>query len=163
MVALASPLETTTRTGIAELDIEPVTRVGGGVGLRVLADPSTRRYSQSRIVVDRYRGYEPILAGRDVRDAVYVSSRCCGYHGGQHAIAAVQAVEMAYGIEPPPMAVALRNLGLSAEMVHAEAAHLVLLAAVDFSRMLMGEHYPDILAMAQKAPAEHVELHGYPT
>ena len=49
--------------------------------------------------------YEQILAGRDVRDAIFIASRCCGYHGGQHAIAAAQAVEMALGLEPPPMAV----------------------------------------------------------
>lgn len=133
------------------------------MGLRVLADPSTRRYSQSRVVVDRYRGYEPILAGRDVRDAVYVSSRACGYHGGQHAIASVQAVEMAYGIEPPPMAVALRNLGLSAEMVHAEAAHLVLLAAPDLSRAAVAQHWPSLLGLAQRTPAPHANVHGFKT
>ena len=124
---------------------------------------SSGKYADARLEADRYRGYEDILRGRDVRDAVYVSSRVCGYHGGQHSIAAVQAVEMALDIPPTPMAIGLRNMGLCAEMVHAEAAHLVLLAGPDFSRMLVGEHYPDLLSMAARAPAEHVELHGYPT
>ena len=141
----------------------PVNRIGGGMSMNVRIDPATGRYADAKLAADRFRGFEDILRGRDVRDAVFVSSRVCGYHGGQHSIASVQAVEMALDIAPPPMAVALRNLGLCAEMVHAEAAHLVLLAAVDFSRMLMGEHYPDILALAQKTPAEHVELHGYST
>lgn len=129
----------------------------------VRIDPASGRYADARVAATSFRGYEQILRGRDVRDAVYVSSRCCGYHGGQHSLASVQAVEMALDVCPPPMAVALRNLCVCAEMIHAEAAHLVLLAGPDFSRMLVGEHYPDVLAMAQKAPAEHVELHGYPT
>lgn len=124
---------------------------------------SSGKYADARLSASRYRGYEDILRGRDMRDAVFVSSRVCGYHGGQHSIAAVQALEMAIDLPPTPMAVGLRNLGLCAEMVHAEAAHLVLLAGPDFSRQLVGEHYPDLLSMAQRAPAEHVELHGYPT
>src|SRR5579859_6813168 len=153
MVGTEAPARTQTATGIktGELFFGPVNRVGGGMSMDVRID-SSGKYADARIAADRYRGYEEILRGRDVRDAVFISSRVCGYHGGQHSIASVQAVEMAIDLPPTPMAVALRNLGLTAEMVHAEAAHLVLLAAPDFSRQLVGEHYPDLLSMAQRAP-----------
>lgn len=164
MVGTEAPARTQQAAGVktGELLFEPVNRVGGGLSMDVRID-SSGKYADARLAADRYRGYEEILRGRDVRDAVFVSSRVCGYHGGQHALAAVQAVEMALDLPPTPMAVGLRNLGLTAEMVHAEAAHLVLLAGPDFSRQLVGAHYPDLLSMAQRAPAEHVELHGYPT
>jgi hydrogenase large subunit len=162
MVGIEAPVRQAVGQLTDELLFEPVNRVGGGMSLDVRIDPSGR-YTNARCAADRYRGYETILRGRDVRDAIYIASRVCGYHGGQHAIAAAQAVEMALDVEVPPMAVALRNLGLCAEMVHAEAAHLILLAGPDFSRLLVGEHFPDLLAMAERAPAEHVELHGYPT
>ena len=154
--------QTATQTKTGSLHFGPVNRVGGGLSMDVRVD-SSGKYADARLLADRYRGYEDILRGRDVRDAVYVSSRVCGYHGGQHSIAAVQAAEMALDIPPTPMAIGLRNMGLCAEMIHAEAAHLVLLVGPDFSRMLVGEHYPDLLSMAERAPAEHVELHGYPT
>ena len=164
MVGTEALVRTQTATGIktGELFLQPVNRVGGGLSMDVRVD-SSGKYADARLAADRFRGFEEILRGRDVRDAVYVSSRVCGYHGGQHSIAAVQAVEMAIDVPPTPMAVGLRNLGLTAEMIHAEAAHLVLLVGPDFSRQLVGEHYPDLLSMAQRAPAEHVELHGYPT
>lgn len=133
------------------------------MGLRVDVDPGTNQYSGARCSSGFFRGYENILTGRDVRDAVYVASRCCGYHGGQHSVAAAQAVEMALGIEPPPMAVALRNLGLCAETVHAEAAHLFLLAGPDFSATSVSAHWPDLWRLAERTPAPNAELHGFAT
>src|SRR5215467_10127821 len=115
MVAVATPPvreEIFRGTGTREFLHLPVNRTGGNMGLRVHADPSTGRYASARAGANFYRGFEQILAGRDFRDAIFIASRCCGYHGGQHAIAAAQAVEMALGIDPPPMAVAVRNLGL---------------------------------------------------
>jgi len=110
-----------------------------------------------------YRGYEGILAGRDLRDAIFLASRCCGYHGGQHAIASAQAVEMALELAPPPMAVALRNLGLAAETIHAEAAHLFLLAGPDLSEQAVRHHWPDVWAVAQRAAAPQADIHGIAT
>lgn len=162
MVGTEAPVRGAVQQKTGTFLFEPVNRVGGGMSLDVRIDPSGR-YTNAHCAADRYRGYETILTGREVRDAIYIASRVCGYHGGQHSVAAAQAVEMACDVPPTPMAIAMRNLGLCAEMIHAEAAHLVLLAGPDFSRMLVGEHFPDLLAMAQNAPAEHVELHGYPT
>lgn len=163
MVAVAEPITKSSKPRTAELVLEPVNRTGGSLGLRVMADAATGRYSGARCAAGAFRGYEYVLAGRDVRDAIYTASRCCGYHGGQHAVAAAQAVEMALGIEPPPMAVALRNLGLSAEIVHAEAAHLFLLAGPDFSATSMAVHFPGLLELALRTKAPNAETHGFAT
>ena len=131
--------------------------------MRVTSDPAAGRYSDARCAATHYRGYEVILGnGRDYRDAPFVGSRCCGYHGGQHSIAAVHAVEMALGLEPPPMAIAIRNMGISAETIHAEAAHLVLLVGPDFNEQTMRANWPDLWAAAEKAPAPQADIHGYP-
>lgn len=163
MVALATPVESKPEQHVGELVVEPVTRVGGALGLRVTVDSRANRYAGARCAPGMFRGYEAILSGRDVRDAIYLSSRCCGYHGGQHSAASAQAVEMALGIDPPPMAVAIRNIGLSAEMIHAEAAHLFLLAGPDFSGASIAANFPDLWAVAQRTPAPHAEIHGYGT
>ena len=141
----------------------PVTRVGGAVSLRAEADPATAAYNGARVSVNHYRGYEEILAGRDLRDAIYTASRCCGYHGGQHAVASAQAVEMACGLTPPPMAIAIRNLGLAAESIHAEAAHLVLMVGPDLCEQSVRTNWPDLWAAAQTAEAPHAAIHGLGT
>lgn len=163
MVTAIAPVGISSATRVGEIVLEPVNRVGGTLALRTVVDPVTGRYAEARCGARTFRGYEMILAGRDVRDATYLSSRCCGYHGGQHAIASAQAIEMAIGAVPPPMAVALRNLGLSAEIVHAEAAHLFLLAGPDFSASSMSAHWPDVWALAQRTPSPHAEIHGFKT
>ena len=163
MATVTTPVATRRALGTEGIVVQPVTRVGGSVGLRVQVDSATNAYAGTRCSAGFFRGYENILVGRDVRDAVYVSSRCCGYHGGQHSVAAAQAVEMALDVTPPPMAIALRNLGLSAETIHAQAAHLFLLAGPDFSASSISVHWPDLWSMAQRTPAPNAEIHGFAT
>ncbi len=163
MATVTTPVATSRGIDTEGIVIQPVTRVGGAMGMRVQVDSAGTRYTKTRCSVGLFRGYENVLSGRDVRDAVYVASRCCGYHGGQHSVAAAQAVEMALDISPPPMAVALRNLGLSAETVHAEAAHLFLLAGPDFSASSISAHWPELWTMAQRTPAPNAEIHGFAT
>lgn len=138
-----------------------MTRVAGSVGLEV--DAAGPAYESARVGVGLYRGYEAILTGRDLRDVPYIASRCCGYHGGQHAIAAVQALEMATGLAPPPMAIAIRNLGLAAETIHAEAAHLLVLAGADFCERTVRAALPDLWAVAERTEAPSAAIHGLGT
>lgn len=158
-LAVAAP-----RTSVeTALTFQPVTRVGGAIAVRVGTDSAAQGYTGARVGVSAHRGYETILAGRDLRDAIFTASRCCGFHGGQHAIAAAQAVEMACGLTPPPMAIAVRNLGLAAESIHAEAAHLVLLAGPDLCEQSIRAKWPDLWAAAETAEAPHAEIHGLGT
>ncbi len=142
---------------------EPVTRVAGPIALRTDGDSATGLYSNTQIGVQFHRGYETILGGRDLRDAIYTASRCCGYHGGQHAVASAQAVEMACGLAPPPMAIAVRNLGLAAESIHAEAAHIVLMVGPDLCEQTVRANWPALWAAAETAEAPHAEIHGMGT
>src|ERR671932_175006 len=65
-----------------------------------------------------FRGYEIILKGRDPRDAIFISSRACGVCGGVHSNAAAYAIEMAFGVAPPPMGTVVRNLAETAEFLY---------------------------------------------
>ena len=152
------------RTAVkTRLAFEPVTRVAGPITLRTDGDSGTGRYSGTQVGVQFHRGYETILYGREIRDAIYTASRCCGYHGGQHAVASAQAVEMACGLTPPPMAIAVRNLGLAAESIHAEAAHLVLMVGPDLCEQTVRANWPALWAAAEVAEAPHAEIHGMGT
>lgn len=155
-------MSTSVQQGTA-LSFEPVTRVAGGLALRCEVDSARREYFHARCAARHFRGYETILAGRDARDAIFVSSRCCGYHGGQHAIAAAQALEMALGLPPPPLAIAIRNLGLAAELIHAEAAHLLVLAAPDLSEQSVRSAFPDLWRVAERTEPQNAAIHGFGT
>jgi hydrogenase large subunit len=135
--------------------------VAGSIGLS--ASVTDGRYTDARIATQFFRGYENVLAGRDLRDVIYLASRCCGFHGGQHSIASAQALEMAMGLEPPPMAIAIRNLGVSAETIHAEAAHIIVLAGGDFCERTVRAVFPDLWAIAERTEAPHAEIHGLGT
>lgn len=154
----ARSTETPTQTA---LHFQPVTRVAGSVNLTVEAAGGV--YADARVAVGMFRGYENLLVGRDLRDVIYLASRCCGYHGGQHAVAAAQALEMTMGLAPPPMAVAARNLGLCAETIHAEAAHLLVLAGADFCEGTVRAAFPDLWSAAERQEAPHAHVHGLGT
>ena len=70
---------------------------------------------------------------------------------------------MACGLTPPPLAVAVRNLGLAAETIHAEAAHLVLMVGPDLCEQSVRANWPALWAAAEQAEAPHAEIHGLGT
>ncbi len=110
-----------------------------------------------------FRGYEIILQGRDPRDAIDISSRACGVCGGVHSSVSSQALDMAFGVQTPPMGVTVRNLGAGAEMLYDHPIHLGLLAGPDYSTALVSVTNPEIVRKAENTSAPHAHVHGYKT
>src|SRR3990172_11086069 len=88
---------------IKDVTISPVTRVAGALSFHAVADLQERKFLEANSIATIFRGYEVILKGRDPRDAIFISSRACGVCGGVHSTAACEAIEMAFGIHPPPL------------------------------------------------------------
>ncbi|MDX1658013.1 MAG: nickel-dependent hydrogenase large subunit, partial [Nitriliruptorales bacterium] len=101
---------------IKDLNMDPVTRVAGALAVNVTADLDEGRYLDARSQATLFRGYEVILMGRDPRDAIFVSSRACGVCGGVHAHCSGYAIEMAMGLQPPPLGTVVRNIQEACEM-----------------------------------------------
>src|SRR2546421_8875363 len=137
---------------IKSLNMDPVTRVAGALAVHVLADLKNHRYLDARSQATLFRGYEGILQGRDPRDAIFISSRACGVCGGVHATTSALAMEMAFGIKPPPMGIVARNLLLSIEYLYDNPIHLGLLAGPDFSEPAVRETNPEIWERALRTP-----------
>ncbi len=146
---------------IKEVSIDPVTRVAGALAFHSVVDLENRRVEHSHSMATLFRGYEVILKGRDPRDAIFISSRACGVCGGVHANAAAEAIEMAFGVAPPPMGIAVRNLGQAAEFLYDHPLHLYLLAGPDYSEAVIGATNPEILEKARKTRAPHADVHGF--
>ena len=138
---------------IRQVDFDPVTRVAGALAFHTVVDLDSRQVLETDSMATLFRGYEVILKGRDPRDAIFISSRACGVCGGVHSTTAALALEMAFGVAPPPMGTVARNLLLSLEYLYDHPLHLFLLAGPDYSETAVRETNPEIWARAQSARA----------
>jgi len=110
-------------------DFDPVTRVAGALAFHTVCDFKERKVLEARSMGTLFRGYEVIVMGRDPRDAIFITSRACGVCGGVHSTCSAMAIEMAFGIAPPPLGVVIRNLALCLDFLYDNSLHLFLLGA----------------------------------
>jgi hydrogenase large subunit len=148
---------------IRRVDFDPVTRVAGALAFHTVVDLENRAVLETNSMATLFRGYEKILQGRDPRDAIFISSRACGVCGGVHSTTAALALEMAFGVHPPPMGVVARNLLLSLEYLYDHPLHLFLLAGPDYSEPAVRETNPELWERAHGATAPNKDLHSYAT
>ncbi len=148
---------------IKDVNISPVTRVAGALAFHAVADLKGLKFHEANSVATFFRGYEVILKGRDPRDAMFIASRACGVCGGVHSTAACEAIEMAFGIRPPPLGTVLRNLALALDFLYDHPLHLFLLAGPDYSQVVVEATNPDMWQKAQKSEAPHAEVHTFKT
>jgi hydrogenase large subunit len=148
---------------LREFNIDPVTRVAGMLSFHTVVDLDARRVADARTEATLFRGYEVILRGREPTEAIHISSRACGVCGGVHATCASMALEMAFGVVPPPLALIARNLGEAAELVYDHTLHLFLLAGPDYSEAVVRRTSPSLWARAEGARARGARVHGLRT
>jgi hydrogenase large subunit len=148
---------------LKEFNIDPVTRVAGALAVHAVADLQARKHVDAHAQATLFRGYEVIIKGRDPRDAIFITSRACGVCGGVHSNASAYAIEMAFGIAPPPMGTVVRNLAETAEFLYDHPLHLYLLAGPDYSEVVVKPTDPAAWEAAQRAEAPHASVHGYRT
>ncbi|MCE5181137.1 MAG: nickel-dependent hydrogenase large subunit [Betaproteobacteria bacterium] len=111
--------------------IDPVTRIEGHLRIEVNVD-GNNVIRNAVSVGTMWRGLEPILKGRDPRDAWAFVQRICGVCTGVHALASVRAVEDALGIAIPANANTIRNIMHLALYVHDHLVHFYHLHALDW-------------------------------
>ncbi len=148
---------------IKSINMDPVTRVAGALAVHVAADFDGRRYLDAHSQATLFRGYEVILMGRDPRDAIFISSRACGVCGGVHAHASAYAIEMALGLQPPPLGTVIRNMGEAAEMGYDNPLHLYLLAGPDYSEAVVRATSPHLWSKAESWTCPGGDIHGFRT
>src|SRR5919108_3462784 len=148
---------------IKDINMDPVTRVAGALAVHMTADLQERKYLDAHSQATLFRGYEVILMGRDPRDAIFVSSRACGVCGGVHSHASAYAIEMAMGLQPPPLGTVVRNMQEAAEMGYDNPLHLYLLAGPDYSEAVVKAVNPELWPKAERWKCAHQQHHGFGT
>src|SRR5919201_1356871 len=147
---------------VRDVNIDPVTRVAGALAFHSVVDLQNRKVHDAHSIATLFRGYEVILKGRDPRDAMFISSRVCGVCGGVHSVASSLAIEMAFGIAPPPLGLALRNIQLALDFMLDNPLHLYNLAGPDYSQIVVQRTNPSLWEKAKKADAAHGDQDGFP-
>ena len=148
---------------LKSVDFDPVTRVAGALAFHSVCDLEERKVLETRSMATLFRGYEVIAMGRDPRDAIFITSRACGVCGGVHSVTSAMAIEMAFGVAPPPLGVVVRNLALAFEFLYDHPLHLFLLAGPDYSEQIVKQTNPEYWEAAKSAPCRHTDAHGYGT
>ena len=146
-----------------ELNLDPITRVAGALAFHTTLDITDGVVTEAHSEAVQFRGYELILQGRNPVEAIDISSRACGVCGGVHSTCAAMALEMVFGVAPPPLAIVARNLAAAAELFYDHCLHLFLLAGPDYSEAMVRRTNPSLWKRAEGALAPGAAVHGMAT
>jgi hydrogenase large subunit len=142
---------------------DPITRIVGNLGIYTKIDFDNREVVECKSTSSVFRGYSVFMKGKDPRDAHFITSRICGICGDNHAVCSVYAQNMAYGIEMPPLADWIFNLGEAAEFMFDHTIFQDNLVFVDYCEQMVRETNPSLLERAEQTPAPNANIHGYST
>ncbi len=131
MTQTTTPNGFTLDDGGRRIAIDPVTRIEGHMRVEVNIDGGNVIRNAVSIGT-MWRGLEPILKGRDPRDAWAFVQRICGVCTGVHALASIRSVEDALAIQIPTNANTIRNIMHLALYVHDHLVHFYHLHALDW-------------------------------
>ncbi len=140
---------------------DPLSRLGGCLAFHCTANLDERKVTETASMATLYRGYEALLPGRDLAKVGLVSSTASGICGGVHATASALSLEMALGLNPPPLGIVLRNLLLSCQYLNDNTMHLYVLCGPDYSQAVVEKTNPEIWSKALQAKTKGQHIHGY--
>ncbi len=148
---------------LVEMHWDPITRIVGSLGIHTKIDFENRQVAECYSTSSIFRGYSVFMKGKDPRDAHFITSRICGICGDNHATCAIYAQNMAFGVQPPPMAEWIINLGEAAEYMFDHNLYQDNLVGVDYCEQMVKETNPSVLAKAETTEAPHANIHGHKT
>ena len=138
--------------------IDPVTRIEGHLGFILETEEVGGKtfVKESYSLTNMFRGIEIILRGRDPRDAFFITQRICGVCPAPHGEAAIQALDHAYGMNPTPAAVLIRNIIQGAYYVYDHLIHTYILVGPEIG--ILCKHPPMIPPVLGKEGVRKLNL-----
>jgi hydrogenase large subunit len=112
------------------ITIDPVTRLEGHLKINVEVESGAAVNAWATGTL--FRGFENILVNRPPEDAQHITQRICGVCPVPHGMAAVMALDSAFGVTPPTNARIMRNLVLGANFIQSHILHFYHLSLPDF-------------------------------
>jgi quinone-reactive Ni/Fe-hydrogenase large subunit len=120
-----------TKEANQHLVVDPITRIEGH--LRIEVNIKNGKISDAWSSGTLWRGIEPILQGRDIRDAGLLAQRICGVCTYTHYQGSTMSAEVALGIRPPTNARLIRNLIDATQFMHDHIVHFYALHSLDWA------------------------------
>ena len=100
----------------------PVSRIEGHA--RVVVNINQGKVKNARFLAMEFRGFEQFVCGMEAEEMPVIVPRICGVCSTSHHIAAIKALEDAYGVTPPPLAETIRHLLLVGQLIQSQATSL---------------------------------------
>ncbi len=100
----------------------PVARIEGHA--RIVVDIIQGKVKSARFLAMEFRGFEQFVCGMNAGEMPVIVPRICGVCSTAHHIAAIKALEDAYGVTPPPLAEKIRHLLLLGQLIQNQATSL---------------------------------------
>jgi F420-non-reducing hydrogenase large subunit len=116
---------------LKKISIDPITRLEGHGKIDIFLNDQGD-VANAYLQVPELRGFEKFCEGRPAEELPRIVPRICGVCPVSHHLASTKAVDGVWQVEPTPTAKKLRELMLSAHIVHSHTAHFYALAAPDF-------------------------------
>jgi hydrogenase large subunit len=151
------------RGKLVEMNWDPITRIVGNLGIYTKIDFDNKEVVECHSTSSIFRGYSVFMKGKDPRDAGFITSRICGICGDNHTTCSTYAQQMAYGIQPPPLAEWIVNLGEAAEYMFDHTIFQDNLVFVDWCEQMVKATNPKVFEKAEKTAAPNAKIHGFRT
>ena len=113
-----------------KINFSPVTRLSGLLSLEVILDSGYIVEANAKSTM--FRGYEKIMQGRKITDAVYLTQRVCGICSLAHGAVGSYLLDECYGNEISKQAQYLRNIMFSADFLQNHIRHFYFFSLPDF-------------------------------
>jgi len=109
--------------------IFPLSRIEGHA--QVVIETSGGEVISAYFQAMELRGFEHFLVGTPAEQMPVIVPRICGVCSTAHHIASVQALEEAYQVTPPPLAILLRELLLMGQLIQNQATSMFVFTIPD--------------------------------
>ncbi len=116
---------------VKELKIEPITRVEGHGGLRIVMGKDGK-VKDAQFNIPTARFFEKLCEGRNIEHIPRITSRICGMCPIPHNLTPTKAIEDLWNVEIPTPALKLRKLLMNAKQYSSHLLSFYALSAPDF-------------------------------
>lgn len=107
----------------------PLSRIEGHA--QVVVEVQGGKVISAHFQATEFRGFEHLVKGVPAEDMVVIVPRICGVCSTAHHVAAVEALENAYDVAPPPLAQNIRELLLLGQLIQNQATSLFIFTMPD--------------------------------
>ncbi len=113
------------------INISPITRIEGHASIVIQLDDNGN-VADSKVHFMSLRGFEKFVEGKPAEELPRIVNRICGICPWHHHLASNKAVDMCFGVTPPPAGNKLRELMQIISHAEDKLLHFFFLAAADF-------------------------------